>query len=222
MKKNFFVMFALLLCGLAGNSQEAESTAFKQIKAGSVFLKPGFGGFFKVGRLDDELPTALEDHAKKLRSGFVWGIDGGVMISENDYIGATFSRSNRSGSFRNSLFFPGGSVIFTIDNTETIQYVGAYYGNRQAINPQNKVFLHSRAGLGFWNYRSQFFSQESGNFELKESNIGFQLGAGLEARVTSGVSWVLDADLLTGNVKIEDEKENLSQIRVSTGLLFRF
>jgi len=84
------------------------------------------------------------------------------------------------------------------------------------------VFLHLRVSFGFCNYRSQFSALENGNIEIKESNIGFQLGAGLEARLNSGVSWVMDSDLIYGSVKLEDEKENLTQIRLTTGLSFRF
>jgi hypothetical protein len=222
MVKTIIACIVWIFCFHSGISQEANISDLKEVKPGSVFLKPGLGGFFKLGRIDDELSPEMEDLAKKLKSGFVWSVDGGVMISSSSYIGATFSRTNQSGSFRNFIFQPGGSIVFNIDNTETIQYFGAYYGHMQALNSRKSIFWHSRAGIGFWNYQCQFSAEGTEAIEFKESNIGFQLGTGLEFRLANVVSWVIDVDLLSGNVKIEDEKENLSQIRATTGLLFRF
>jgi hypothetical protein len=144
------------------------------------------------------------------------------MISGKDYIGATFARTNKSGTISNAIFIPGGSLVFSIDNTETIQYIGAYYGNMQAINTRGNLYWHSRAGLGIFSYQSKVTNSISGNMALKESNIGFQVGTGLEVRLGNALSWVVDVDLLTGNVKIEGERENLSQLRATTGLMLRF
>ncbi|MCU0335651.1 MAG: hypothetical protein MUF62_11530 [Chitinophagaceae bacterium] len=222
MMKIYLGCLAAVLCGYTAVAQESPARSMREIKPGSVFLKPGVGGFFKLGRIDNSLAPNLEAHAKSLRNGFVWSLDGAVMISRRDYIGATFSRTNQSGSFNNTIGLPGGSMSFRIDNTETIGYTGLHYGNMMPVNHKNTVFFHTRAGLGLFSYRSTFSGNAIGNTEFKESNIGFQLGAGLEARLGNAVSWVADADLLSGNVKIEGEKENLSQIRLTTGLLFRF
>lgn len=92
----------------------------------------------------------------------------------------------------------------------------------QSLGPKRNAFWHTRAGLGLFNYESNFSGNFGQDLNYKESNFGFQLGTGVEVRLGSGISWVADIDLLTGNVKVENEKENLSQIRTSTGLLFRF
>lgn len=223
MIKKYFACFVSFMFLFSAFAQEASTSSMKEIKSGSVFVKPALGGFFKLGSVDDNLSPSLEDHVRKLRSGFIWTLDGGVMISKSDYIGATFSRTNKSGSFSNTIFFPGGgSNSFSIDNSETIQYIGLHYGNMQSLGPKRNAFWHTRAGLGLFNYESNFSSNFSQDVNFKESNFGFQLGTGVEVRLGSSISWVADIDLLTGNVKIEDEKENLSQIRASTGLLFRF
>lgn len=223
MMKVYLVCMAAVVCSYTGVAQEASPKPMKDLKPGAIFLKPGVGGFFKLGRIESSLPPNLEAHVKSLRNGFVWSFDAAVMISKRDYIGATFSRSSQSGRFNNTIGVPGGgSMSIPIDNTEAIGYTGLHYGNMLPFNHKNTVFFHTRAGLGLFSYRSKFTGSAIGTTEFKESNVGFQLGAGFEVRLGNAISWVGDADLLSGNVKIDGEKENLSQIRATTGLAFRF
>jgi hypothetical protein len=223
MVKVILMCMVCFFCFHESSSQDNEPIELKEVKAGSAFFKLGLGRFSKLGRIDNGLTPEMEELAKKLRSGFVFTVDGGVMISSSSYIGATFSRTGRSGSFNNIIFLPRGNFTsFKVDVDEKVQYLGAYYGNMQALNRSKSIFWHSRAGVGFWNYQSQITTPGIAAIDIKESNIGFQLGTGLEVRLANFVSWVVDVDLLSGNVKVDGEKENLSQIRGSSGLLFRF
>lgn len=222
MSPRITLCFVCLFGFFYAKAQEERIASLKEIKAGSVFIKPGVGAFFKTGRIADDLLPPVEELVRQFRNGFVWTLDGAVMISSKDYIGATFARTSKLGTISNTISVPGGSIFFSIDNTETIQYLGAYYGNMQNLNRKGNLYWHSRAGLGIFTYQSKVTNSISGNLEFKESNIGFQVGTGLEVRIANAISWVVDVDLLTGNVKIEDERENLSQIRTTSGLMLRF
>jgi hypothetical protein len=223
MQKSYLLTALCFLFFFGGNAQQNLSETGNNPQPGRFFIRPGAGMFFKLAGVDESLPPTVKEHAKNLRNGFVWGIDGGYMISENDYLGLTFSTSKKSGEFDlltniNPITPP---IPVKVNNTESIRYTGLYYGNRRATNPNNTFFFHYKGGIGLWNYKSEFTSSVLSE-DFKASNIGFQLGLGIEALISPKVGWMLDTDLLTGNVEIEGEKENLGQIRLTTGFVFRF
>lgn len=223
MQKNYLLTCVCILFYFFGNAQKSSPETGNNAKPGRVFIRPGAGMFFRLSGVAETLPPSAQEHAKSLRNGFVWGIDGGYMISENDYLGITFSTSKKSGEFDVSVITSPVTppILVNVNNTESISYTGLYYGNRRATNPNNTFFFHYKGGIGLWNYKSEFTSSVFSE-DFKESNIGFQLGLGIEALISPKVGWMLDTDLLTGNVEIEGEKENLGQIRLTTGFVFRF
>jgi opacity protein-like surface antigen len=211
-----FSALVLFSAGAGAQSTEASSSSYYPTR---YIIKGQFGGFRKLGSMDPAVNgTGLEPLANDFRAGTVWAIDLGVRVAANQYVGLTHSKISQAGNF--DLRGPGGGIISSGRLEETIRYTGVNYSYRLPLGREGHSELYSTAGVGLWNY-SLRASSGANTERFSESNIGFQLGAGYELRLSQLLGLFAEANLLAGDVKVENEKENLTHLRYALGIAIR-
>lgn len=179
--------------------------------------------FFKTGSLADNLDPEIENVAQHQRKGFAWSGEAGVVLGGQHHITVVRTQSSRSKDFSLGLVGPGGGAFFPANSTEDLAYTGLNYGTMLPLGKKSTNWIAIvKAGLGVWSYRNEVTinagSLGNSSGAVKENGFGYMAGFRIGYQLSPSLAWFAGTDLLGGSVKVEDEQENLSQIRLSTTL----
>lgn len=218
MRNIFLFAVACTLFATAAHAQR-RPMAFGDAK---YYFKGGYGGFQKLAKTDPSVNgTGLETAIADLKSGTFFALEGGLRVADNQYIGLTYSRSSETAPFRMTFNIGGGNQTITGTLQEQISYIGANYNYALPLGAKGRSAFNLKTGIGYLSYKASVSGM--GQSETASAgNIGFQLGGGFEFSITKNIGLFTDLDLLGGTVTQNEEKENLTQLRYSDGLAFRF
>ncbi|XOV93803.1 MAG: hypothetical protein ACFHWX_03635 [Bacteroidota bacterium] len=184
-----------------------------------------FGFSYRIARIHEDVPSYLIDHAKKLKSGFNFGVNLSHFFNQKNGIGLKYSLHSSKANER--IFgLPWGSS--TIDDKIGITYIAPYYTRRVMNNAFNKAWFFN-IGLGYLYYENigKLFSE----FNLTGETIGFNLDIGHDFNVTENfglgfqISYVIGTltEFKDGSTSIslnEKDYESLNRLDLTMGIRF--
>lgn len=221
MIRNFYLVFLLLLSVLS----EAQdfSSAPKPFREGGIYVKGSAQTFRRLAAMDPELRgSQMESLAKDFRSGQDWSFDIGLRVGSHQYVGLTRSEITQNGTARISAPSSLGTIWSEGRFRERMAYTGINYNYLVPFGNRERFFFTTKAGMGIWNY-STVANAWGMEERMQNTGVGYQLGTGLEVRITQVLGFAADLELLSGGVELEGgQRENLSQLRAGTGLVLRF
>lgn len=174
-------------------------------------------------------PTALGGDRTNVN-----GWNASVAVNVNRWFGLVGDVGGHYGDFRASVALPPIPCTppnCSIDTTGTNKYHNFFFGPQYTLRREKlSIFAHTLIGASHLN--------ESGtttipgplppippppfpltfNFSTSSTNFGFAIGGGADYKLTERVAWRVQADYL--GTQIHDRTQ--SDVRVSTGLVFRF
>lgn len=179
--------------------------------------------FYKTGSLASNLDPEIEKVAQHQRKGFAWSGEAGVVLNGQHHITVVRTQSSRSKDFLLGLIGPGGGAIVPANSTEDLAYTGLNYGTTLPLGRRSSNWVAMvKAGLGIWNYRNEVAintgSMGSASGTASGNGFGYLAGFRIGYKLSPALAWFAGTDLLGGNVKVEDEQENIGQIRLTTTL----
>ena len=195
----------------------------------SISLSGGYG--HRTAKIHPSLTGINREMAKKLSSGAVW--DSSIGYHFHDFLGVGMTYSAYYSSVGLSGDPDGRGNITLLKHKDMMTYIGPSF---LATYPFKKWVITASVGLGAMIYYSKETSFD--NFYTSYgSTLGFSTIIGCEYKISDSFSLGLDLGTLSGSIKsfqindngIEstrtlegDDRESLSQIRISAGIKYRF
>ena len=212
----YFVTIILLHCIFL-------STATAQsLPPGKFIVKAGTGSFYRLARIGaDQRNTYMEAPLKDLRFASYWTAQAGMSFSSSQNLFLVHSRSSHSAGFT----YPanGGGSPASAKGTlhERITYSGMLYMYQIFLDEKGRHVFQGGVGVGLWVYHRQT-DQYDNISKSRARGVGYQTAAAYEFRFSKNIGWYVDFSSPAGCAGTGMEEQNLSQVRLGTGLVCRF
>ncbi len=212
------------------------TTPFKLVKPrylprATFGLDGGYG--WRTAKISPDLDYSQRNYLENFTSGFAWNIYGSYIFGSSSYgIKLTYLQYIASHSeHRYYDFFIAG----TLKETHTITFIGPSFIGCDAFGKDKNWILSSYVGLGYLKYSDVATFRDEKN-TMTGSTLGFQLGIGLEHKLTPQLGIGINAELINGvltemevnengykyTISTNDPKqgEGLGQIRITAGIRY--
>jgi hypothetical protein len=204
-------------------------------KLSRITVSPYGGLSYLIARVSPEVPAAFKQYIKELKSGYHFGADATVFISERTGVGLKYANFGTSNEAFVSGTDPSGTTQTGIMRDDiTIQYIAPVLASRTVFRNQTTI-LNTGFSLGYLSYENNATLIDQ--FKLTGSTVGVGFSFGLENKLSKNLGLEFGLGMIagslsqfektTGNSKqtitLEKEKrENISRIDVSVGLKWHF
>ncbi len=191
----------------------------------SGFIRPFAGFGYRVAAISDDVKQigGLEDIAKRQRSGFVFGLEGGFYLSKdkNESLGLLYQRFGSKAS--GPITAPGSSQSIDFTTDEAISLTALMFNTRKQFGKNGGAAAILKAGAGYNHYRGKGTSIGSAQtINVSKGGLGYILGVDLDIPLSKSIFFVTSFSFSGGSVTIEDQKENLSMLVGGAGIKFNF
>jgi hypothetical protein len=199
----------------------------KPLKQFSRFRASLYGGWdYRIAKMSDQLTADEKEHYKKMKSGFHYDARFDYFFNRFMGTGLKFDQQIYGASSPGYLTETGATG--NVKDNITISYIGPDFCFRLMNRKRTKSFFIN-FGFGYLIYKermsllSESTTITSGTLG-SSMNIGYEIGLsknmalGIQLSTMSGILSSLSTE--NGKVKLEDEKDNLSNIGLSIGLSF--
>lgn len=216
-----------------GEVEEKDIKNFKgDYKRLRIALNAGFG--YQIAKIADNIPEDFRAYTKELKSGFQFGADASFFISEFVGFGIKYRGFNSKNELANvSIEQSDGSRRFgKLSDNINVSFIGPQISTRY-LNHNAKNALIVNLSLGYLGYSNNSLVVDS--FKTSGSTLGLVYDIGYEIGISKHLSIGVQASILSGRlskIEIEDEtstqtislekdqRENLSRLDFSIGLIF--
>lgn len=225
----FLTLFALLSAARGGayaqsySSLADENHEYSRLRVG---VQGGWG--YRVGKVNPNLSSEMQEHHRKLKSGYTLGADATFYFVRDIGIGARFHQFYSSHTAKKASIDGLGSL-------DLVDEIGLTYAAPQ-ISTRYLLGRHSimiDISAGYLAYRN--YSYMGYDYRVNGSTIGYGSNIGYDFAITPklsiGISFCAVAGQLS-KVRIgahgksydetlpEDQRENLNHMTVTAGLRF--
>jgi len=238
-----FFLIVLFLFTFLGSFYAQESNDEYVLKKQDEIVKIGpdrfriganFGRGFRLAKVQDNLPPALQNYANELKKGFTFGLDASYLIGKSIGFGLKYNRFKAKNKLDNiTVFSPNGQVFSGATSDDIgISFIGVSLYTRAFSKSFNNNFF-TAFSLGKLSYVNNAVFIE--RFKLEGSSFGFVADVGYEIQLDKNISLGFLISFTLGSVSEftvthsrgrqqvkapNGEAESLSRIDLSIGIRF--
>lgn len=192
-------------------------------------LDVGYGR--RLAKTPPNLTSAEIDYLNKLRNGFVWNASFNYIFSKKSYgLKLTYLGFYSS----TPIEFRAPDAITQSTEKHSIHYIGPALTGFSVFGENKSWIISSYAGFGYISHR--ITEKQYNNISINGRSIGYQLGIGLEHKISEVVGIGLNAEFvggvirefydddgrryIMGSVMDLNQGTGLGQIRITSGIRF--